>query len=201
MVHKDYLIKSSAFFQACCDGHDWKESVTKTIELPEQSVEHTSAYVEWLYTGEITVMDDVPSDALTLPLEERWKTAGQIYIQLGRMAEVADQTCDDVFANALIDEFLRANSRFNVWPGPVTVRELSSRLPETSPFHVLLRDFFISCSNAETLASARSIMPESFLFAIAMELLKRQGQPKLQRPTLADRCKYHIHNDKIPKCM
>lgn len=201
-MHKEILTKSSNFFKACCNGHDWKESVTKIVELPDDDFEAVSTYVHWLYYGDLMVTEcgGLPPDVRSRPQRERVGIAGSIYPQLGKLSVLSDKVGDDVFTNDVVDCFLTTFEKTWTWPDTAAIQRTHDQLPPSSLVRALLKDIYRSCEKYENAMETRSALSKDFIFDMMVALLQRQGQGQARYPTVVDRCKYHVHNDKVPKC-
>lgn len=201
MVHKEYLIRTSDFFKACCDGHDWKESMTKTVELPDEDVERFQDYLHWLYTSELFGTEGVEAEIGTPRPEngqERRDLSHQFYGIYERLAVLADQFGDQVFENAVVDKIIEAKQVFKVSPASRIVREVYAALPESSSLRKLLVDSYRDSVTLDYIQTQKQTLPQDFIFDLMLSFA--QDRKETKRVTRGNRCNYHVHNDKIPKC-
>lgn len=199
-MHKDVLTKSSDFFKACCDGHNWRESATKTIELLYDDADTISIYVQWLYTGELVVIETtIPADAHHRSKSEREEIFDRHFLPLYKLMIFGDKVGDSSLSNVIVDEILRITEVINLLPGPIKIRQIYPELPAESPIRKLLRHLYRT-ADIDYIDRQRHFLPADFVFDLMVELIRTRDQPRWRCPRFADRCKYHIHDDKIPKC-
>ena len=200
-VPKAFLTKSSDFFKACCDG-EWKESKTKTIELPDASPDEFSMYLQWFYTDDLIVTED-EMDSAPRNLDERDQKLEQHFRPLFRLAIFADKYGDTAFANAVNDGLLRAICTYQLAPGFDYLKLAYSTLPAKSKTLEMLADRFAWEINPKNLKSNISAYPHAFFHQVWVSMSEKQqkGQAgrKTSTPSIARRCVYHEHNDKVPK--
>lgn len=101
---KAFLTKSSDFSKACCNG-EWKESQTKTIELPETEADTFSIYDQWLCTGALVVCERDQEKLAIDPenVQERRAVVREFYGPLVSLAVFADTFGDVALSNAVTD--------------------------------------------------------------------------------------------------
>lgn len=161
-VHKKTLITTSDFFKACCDGHDWKESNTKTIELPEEDPEAVSTYLSFLYTGELVVTKDaLPTSAETSSKEERWQMWIDHYWPLFGLAFLSDKFGDAALNNAVMDAMIHVVSITGQYLAGNGIRFLYSRLPSSSPVSRFVRDAYKAYAGPEVIRTKTNYQPNS----------------------------------------
>ena len=89
-VPEFFAVKSSQFMQTALGG-DWKESHEKRVSLPKVRVSDFEAYLQWLYTGHVVLLDR-PYDS---------------GFALLRLYLLGDFLVDDRFCNAVMDFIIR----------------------------------------------------------------------------------------------
>lgn len=143
-------MKSSEFLQKCCNGQ-WKESSTKTLKLPETDPGVFSAYLQFIYTGELVATDEchlhaskVESDKCSDQGSEEVKRniAQRTFLALTKAAILADMLLDMTFGNTVVDEILKTQDALRFMPSPSNAAEVYSRIAGSSNVKRLMVDFY-----------------------------------------------------------
>ena len=195
------MIKSSDFFKACCDGHNWAESTAKTVRMPEQDYNTFTAYLQWLYTNELVVHDKHDLErGNELSVVERMRISKLSYITLLELAVLADTLIDVAFSNIIVDEMIRTWQYLNELPGHESIRRVYKGLPDSSTIRKMFVDVWCASSSEATMRIWLPTFPKAFTvdLVLAFKLATSERSKKLKF-SWEDRCKYHTHDDKTPK--
>lgn len=202
-MYKEILTKSSDFFKRCCNGHNWKETKTKEIMLPEDDSEDVATYIAWLTTGELVVDESEDCQGIDLqsaPYKDRNTVARRWHKALCELAVLADKLGDDHFTNAVVDEFLHIIYLCNMVPGEATIAILYERLPSSYPLLRIAVDCIRALEYEAAFDDKDSMYPKAFLLDLARAMHKDQGKKRVPCPSYSNRREYHVHNDRLPKC-
>lgn len=198
-VQKAFLVKSSDFFRACFDG-GWKESETKTIELPDTDSDIFSIYVQWLLTNELVVTEDGVAK-IEGDMDQRDQKARQHYKPLFHLAVFADKHRDMACTNAINDSIINVIETSRLTPSIEYLKLAYDTLSARSKTLNILVDRFASTINPEQLRSNVSEYPHNFLHQVWIAFFKAQGSNNglVPKPTTVRRCMYHEHNVDVPR--
>lgn len=94
------LVKSSGFFQAALKK-EWKEGQTRVVKLPEETIETTTCYLEFVCEGNLPTHATARSD----DVEER-----QSYRSLCLLYGFGERVLNDSIRNAIVQEILQLMS-------------------------------------------------------------------------------------------
>ncbi|KAK3717457.1 hypothetical protein LTR37_005847 [Vermiconidia calcicola] len=202
-VPKCILTRSSDFLAACCKG-EWKEAKTKTIKLPEIDPDSFSIYLQWLYKSELVTVEQGCHDEAgvrDLSGDEKFRIAGKELMALLKLAVLADKLGDLELSNATVDALKHAMDTLDCGPGVEEIPLVYEQLPENSPIRRMMVDNYTVIVTPKYLMDNKKLFPPDFFFDLMMNLVKNEpeGIPNSQ-PYPCDKCKYHQHNDKAPKC-
>ena len=203
-VRRCLLTKSSDFFQACSRG-EWQEVSTKTTSLPEVDVESFSTYLQWLYTGAIVVSEDDitdETDMRSLQKKETERFRLRHLTPLLKLAVLADRLGDAQLSNSASDTLIQVVETIKVGPNLADIHLVYKQLPDNSTFRRLLVDMFNTKCNVKFLIENQAHLPAAFIFDLMVGLREERRIWKSGVGTRysGDRCQYHQHNDKVPKC-
>jgi hypothetical protein len=97
----------SNFFKAACTG-SFKEAEEKIVRLPEADVDVFESYVQWIYSGEIVVLeaDELAND----------KDGGFLRRKMIRLYGLADALMDIVLQNKITDNYIASCKFTNMGP-------------------------------------------------------------------------------------
>ena len=200
-----FAVKSSQFMQTALGG-DWKESHEKRVSLPKVRVSDFEAYLQWLYTGHVVLLD-------------RSYVRGSALL---RQYLLGDFLVDDRFCNAIMDLIIRKYGALVFAP-----EDINSVWRETTPgsgirkvlVDLIIRDLsgdgYSPCFTAkgvwnhEVTADVFARMAESKRVALGMfaalggpsnvqeSLRSAVKHPKDNENKCAD---YHKHGEGYPRC-
>ena len=188
-LHKGIVTQHSAFFRAACNGK-FKESIEETVRLPEVDVAIFKIYVQWIYTGEIVVIDP---EELT---DHESKNAPTRYLRLTQLYVLADRLEDVHLRNAVVDTFLKLVDETRKCPSIRAIEKAYEQTAGGSMLRILFSDYYVQLDCAEWFKECREDLPQDFIF----DVLVQSKQCSKIEPAWEDRCRYHEHNGKVPKC-
>lgn len=204
-VPKTFLTKTSEFFKKCCNG-EWKEASTGKVKLPEADPDAFSAYLQWLYTRDLVATEESKrKDLWASDTTTRVSAARTTFTALAALGAFADMVMDPAFENAVVDEILKAAEATRYFPWPMGSRSVYDSMPGCRNIKRLIVDYYASEVKTRYLVENRASLHEDLLFDVLKRLHEdrkapgRQGTDRLQ-PSWEKRCKYHTHNDEVPKC-
>jgi hypothetical protein len=185
-VHEVLVRASSSFFDKTMAG-GWKESVQRTIKLPDDEPKILALYTHWLYYGTLPVFCDEPG----LP-------GNSEYLDLVKAYVLGDKLLDTLFQDTAIDAIVE-KSHSNAQDGkrwyPVgeVIEYAYSNTTESALIRELLVDMYVYHGYSSWLhdwADSASI-PQPFLLRLASKLLDQRGDSG--KPIEAYR--YHSHGN------
>ncbi len=103
ILHQAVVCETSDFFRAMFDGRgEWKESVQKTVRLPEVDESIFNIYLGFFYTGDIDLDMDVSANdtGAGTTEEEKKRKFDQVILAYA----FGEMTQDATFRNALVDK-------------------------------------------------------------------------------------------------
>ena len=131
------------------------------------------------------------------------------YRALVRVYLLADKLQDPTTANIAIDEIIRSSDASRTVPG-TEYAHVYSRTPRNSPLQRLMRDFWIYELDPEAekpLDGVPREMKEDIMLEFLRVKVKHEGaavreafKKTLSAETKRDKCRYHQHDEKHPRC-
>jgi hypothetical protein len=208
-LHTTVFTERSGFFRTARKPEWLKDNPNKPVELQVVNAELFRTYVNCVYFGsqalqnyadEIKHLSEVPSDQVTNGFEALLK----VYI-------LAETMQDLITANLVIDEFVRFGNIARCAPGPETVLLAYACTTTNSPLRLLMRDYRvydITPSSPKQLEG----LPVDFMKDITLEVFRVMRGDRTQTIKAAfsketgvkvreDKCHYHQHDDKHPRCV
>lgn len=190
VLHKAIVTTKSAFFRAACSGR-FKESTDKIVRLPESDVASLEVYLQWIYTGNIVVVN---AEEVT---EEEAKDGSSRYLALAELYVLADHLDDIHLRNAVIDAIVDLRMAIGRCPPPKVPAVAYKETPEGSNLRKLLTDYYTSCNDVKWFKENGSTLPQGLM----VDIVVRHKQPPLPIHDRLRKCDYHEHNDEVPKCV
>jgi hypothetical protein len=137
VVHGHLLAKTSEFFEAALKK-EWKEDQTRTVRLPEEDMETTAHYLDFV-CGQ-----GFPTKAI-MRYEDIKEEDGEEYLLLARLYAFGQRVLDKAVRNAIIEEILRLVSLedadgTNMVPYQESISVIYQCTSTTSPARRLLVD-------------------------------------------------------------
>ncbi|PYI25302.1 hypothetical protein BP00DRAFT_452242 [Aspergillus indologenus CBS 114.80] len=166
-VHEGLVRSSSPFFNRALAG-EWKESVQRTVPLPDDEPEIAALYIHWLYTGKLAVSCGEPG---------RIKHAE--YLDLVKAYVFGNKILDTRFQNAIIDALVESRSEWqgenSTYPVGEVLEYAYDHLPGTAPILELFVDMYVRDAHSSWLRKWANpdMVPQPFLLKLASKLLDR----------------------------
>ncbi|EED13876.1 conserved hypothetical protein [Talaromyces stipitatus ATCC 10500] len=188
-IHERLIRASSPFFDKAM-SRKWKESLERTIKLPDNEPKIFQLYVHWLYYGTLPVLCDEPG-----------LCGNAEYLELVKAYTLGDKLLDSRFQNAVIDAIVeKSQSKARdgrIWfPVGSPIEYAYSNTNESSPIRKLLLDMYVHRGHRYWLhdyGNSASI-PHSFLLGLASRFFdQRDGH--CESETKIDAPRYHIHKE------
>lgn len=183
-VHEALVRTYSSFFAKAMAG-EWKESLQRTIKLPDDEPKILALYIYWLYYGTLPVLCDEPG-----------RLGNSEYLDLVKAYVLGDKLLDTQFQDTAIDAIVE-KSRSNAkdgkrcFPGGEVIEYAYRNTTESAPVRDLLVDMYVKHGKSAWLHdwTDSASMPQPFLLSLASKLLDLQGDSA--KPIEAYR--YHSH--------
>lgn len=197
-VHENVLVNSSDFFKKAIHG-EFKEN-EGIVRLPTQDPEVFKVYTQWLYRRTIglavAAKGHEDKEELKMKLVVGWAVLVELYV-------LGDMLLDEEVCNAAMDAILHIMDVEKCCPTGLASR-VEAKLSNTSPLYRLVVDIW-TASGPNVYAKVNGRRPvdidegsKDFWVDVARSLAQRCGGGFV-RPTLKNRCAYHIHS-KSEKC-
>ena len=201
----------SEFFRAARKPEWLAGDPKKPVDLKDEDSELFNTYINCVYFGkEVLKLHSVECTSGT-------ESGGTDKVQLGfrsliQIYLLADKLQDLATANMAIDEIISFSDAVWTVPLPDECSHVYSHTPRNSPLRVLMRDYCIYENNPSILASMVNEFPRDLVNDIMLEVLRIKTMDKnktvakafekeLTAFTREDRCHYHQHDDKHPRCV
>lgn len=197
-IHASVLESSSEFFKSALK-REWAKEDDDSIDLRDQDLEIFKIYVNWLYTGQISVESD--------PAETVKPTASK-YTQLAHSYALGEHLCDPEFQYSVIHSIIGYSRIKNThnnssFPGPIAINVIYNNTSSNSPARRLVVDFYVRFGTDNWITDSDT-MNHEFLADLSKALLKDRVLLHKHEKNFADlvegtACKYH-HHDKDKPC-
>lgn len=158
-------------------------------------VETFKSYVHRVYTGDVVLEID-SSDSTT---ENK---LSKLLVDLVKLYIAADSLGDMRLRNSVIDRLMTATEEANrKGPSPQAITLAYGATPTGSNLRKLFVDYYLYLreENASWFKDHADCFPKAFLIDYAYNNMARYSE-KAVMPSTKNRCKYHEHNDELPKC-
>ncbi|KAK5712992.1 hypothetical protein LTR17_017705 [Elasticomyces elasticus] len=211
MVHKELLTASSPFFAAALDGA-FAEGLEQVVRLPEEKPEVFEWFLQWLYTGSLTIAQDgafsasipqhhhhhhIPADH---PFHAHYaraeadalaRTDGDLrnhqgspkYFLLIDLYALSDRLLTQPLSNHILTTIARLSETTNSVPTPSDTFILYDGIRESSPLRTLILDLFAYKKTDKLLETHKDEWHPLFLRALVVKL-KRPGPEAIERHAL-----------------
>lgn len=192
-IHKEILCNASTYFRAALNG-GFKEAKEQKVEMPEDKVSIFKYFQHWLYSGNILVRKEWPSDG---KIEEEWYKAWDILVEVYSFGETRGIP---LLQNAAIDCIIDMQQATNT----VYVESNSfvyKSTPGSSPLRRLYVDLFHSSAHVHQETAKGSWFcqdmyekyDKEFLFDVATAYCRRvHGEIEGIADFTAVRANYHV---------
>ncbi|KAM3421413.1 hypothetical protein BST61_g1807 [Cercospora zeina] len=137
-VHEAILREHSPFFRTALDSR-WREGLSRIVELPEDSAEIVSAWIQWLYFRRIPTKPISPPE---LPMDDgEYELLARMYA-FGEKVQ-ADSFCDDCVTAMVLktDEIAECGTR--IFPGHSAIMILYNNTPPGCPARKFVVDMYV----------------------------------------------------------
>ncbi|KAH9809305.1 BTB/POZ fold [Teratosphaeria destructans] len=188
-VYKYIITAHPEFFRAACNG-GFEEAKDKIVRLPEVEPETFGCLLHWIYTGHIVVMNEEDIDAT-----ER-QAPSLRYVALVELYALADKYGEPRLRNATIDQIIELADTTEIFPGTGVVDIACNKTSRRSNLRKVLADYYNACAELEWLLDHQDELAAEFYFEMAM----RMKEGINDSPNVNNKCRYHEHNDDVPKC-
>lgn len=197
---KELLAKSSEFFHSACN-QDWKEKKTKTIDLHDTPFEIFSIYLQWIYTGELVVSDEMAPATTDSDVSAHHAFYGVLYKIAIDLYIFADSMMDISLQNQVMDLLQATLFSSEVSLGLEEAKQMVGETMAKCPLRRLLVDSV--CAHAE--GDWFEIFGNDLPVEIMVELLAafaaiRKSNKAAVCPTKAPKCTYHVHDEYHAAC-
>ncbi|CAK3969585.1 btb poz domain containing [Lecanosticta acicola] len=211
-VHKELLTQASPFFAAALNG-TFAEGMEQVVRLPEEKGETFEWWLQWLYTGTLTVQPsatEVPHigygrhrghGPLSLPApghaglhhlamlethldgDLRNQAGSPKYFLLLDLYALSDRLLTTPLSNHVLSTIARLSESTNSVPTPSDTWILYDTIPDTSPLRSLILDLFAYKKTDKLLETHRDDWHPRFLRDLVVKL-KRPGPEAIERHSL-----------------
>lgn len=181
-IHEDLICASSDFFKAAM-RNECQESLSRSVDLPEEDPEIFEVYRQWLYSGRICTIEN-DSEPCNVVRESR---------NLSHAYVLGEKLQDATFKDTILDSIIEHSDDGRKWSINM-IKIIWEGTPPASLTRKYLIDRFIYYGNEELLSRFRHRLPEDFFYEIAVALLKCRARPGGKAPYKKHSiCKYHEH--------
>jgi len=220
-LHTTVFTERSEFLRAARKPEWLADNPKKPVDLHDEDAKVFNTYVNCIYFGHEALQqttDEIEHQSeqdINRRKYERYGTLVGLY-------QLADKLQDPDTANIAIDEIKRFGDVHKYIGGHATVRSVYDCTPANSPLRRLMCDAWVYSIDEDYLANAKASGGEPFkelpsefvqdllvgLYSFKAEARKGQGQllaaafsgdPDANEKR--DKCHYHWHNDKHPRCV
>lgn len=184
-VHEVVLKETSGFFQAVVKK-EWKEGSERVIELPEDTPEVVSAYVDWLYSDKIFPRTgELPADAVMHARESD---------HLAKLYVFGEKNQDDAFCDAVITAWARhldtkIAGKYYYFASDC-IASLYAGTSSSSPARKFVVQLFVKYGRKQWLQNDETFMRVGlldFFRDVAIEQFKEVGSVRAQSDVIFDR--------------
>lgn len=206
LVHKELLTAASPFFAAALNS-TFAEGLDQIVRLPEEKPESFEWFLQWLYTGTLTIQPSAPSQVFhsrsnTLNYHTSHPTpthSSQIdqhldgdlrnsagspkYFLLLDLYALSDRLLTTPLSNHILTTLARLSETTNSVPTPSDTWILYDTLPPSSPLQHLILDLFAYKKTDKLLETHKDDWHPRFLRDLVVKL-KRPGPEAIERHSL-----------------
>ena len=208
-LHTTVFTERSAFFRAARKSEWLAGDLKKPVDLKDEDPEVFNTYTNCVYFGAEALKCYSDGIEFCSHSERGTKSTG-VFNALIRVYLLADKLQDPSAANMVIDEIIRFSDVADVVPDS-HFWDVYSRTPRNSPLRILMRDYWMYEMNAMD-ANPLGGVPKELMEDILLEFLRIKSSEdsatiadtfkrKLSEDTVKDKCRYHQHDDKHPRCV
>lgn len=189
VLPKTLAVEDAPYIGTALDNGS-KDAKKSTVRLPDADVDTFRVFVQWLYTGEVVLLD--PEDA------KKDDKGTARYLSLTKLYKLGVDLYSIRLRNVAIDSFIGMKGKVSGAPNELVIAQAFEFTSEHSTLQRLLADIFQHCEDVVWLNQKGSELPHGFLLAVYRERMLLQGKkpPMLK---YSERCKYHEHTSAFPK--
>lgn len=137
-VHEAMLREHSKFFRSALDNDRWREGRSRIVELPEDTAEVVTAYVDWLYFRRIASIPVSPPD---LPMDDgEYQLLARMYA-FGEKVQ-SDFFCDDCLTAMVLKTDEVAEDGTRTFPSHSAIMILYNNTPPDCPARKFVVDMY-----------------------------------------------------------
>ncbi|XHF97178.1 hypothetical protein AWENTII_000779 [Aspergillus wentii] len=183
-VHENLVRTSSRFFDKAMAGK-WRESLQRTVKLPDEEPNIFTLYLHWLYYGALPVYCDKPGLA-----------GNSEYLELAKAYVLGDKLLDSKFQDTVIDAIIekslsKAKDGASWYPVGEVIEYVYCNTHESAPIRELLVDMYVYYGYSDWLRDYNEPenVPQPFLLKLASKLLDR----RVKSGVSLEAERYHSH--------
>ena len=150
------------------------------------------SYTHWAYTGNVVVKEDDDNVDLESKGDDIKKNLVRLYV-------AADLLGDQRLRNAVIDRFIQVQDEDSGYPGCAIINAAYGRTSETSTLRKLFVDYWLNFAHNDWFKENGKGFTKDFLFELVHGRMLNNNA-KTAMPSTKNKCKYHEHNEDVPKC-
>ena len=206
LIHKELLTSASPFFAAALNS-TFAEGLDQTVRLPEEKPEIFEWFLQWLYTGSLTV----PGPAYQVPhlpphhhhqmlhaptpwtqlVQAEAASDGDLrnhagspkYFLLIDLYGLSDRLLTTPLSNHILSSIARLSEATNSVPTPSDTRILYEQIRSSAPIRSLILDLFAYKKTDKLLETHKDEWHAKFLRELVVKL-KRPGAEGISRHSL-----------------
>ncbi|KAF2163581.1 hypothetical protein M409DRAFT_57463 [Zasmidium cellare ATCC 36951] len=131
-VPKNVLVKSSDFLRKACNK-EWAEGQTKVVHLPEAKPKPFEIYLQYLYSGDVVLAEEIKFPAAGDKSEEAREDVTKAQVLVIDSYILADMLLDIDAKNALVDQLVFLTKRGRSLLPASVIQELFAATTKESP--------------------------------------------------------------------
>jgi hypothetical protein len=206
-LHTNIFTERSEFFRAARKPEWLGRNPKKPVDLEDEDPEVFNGYMNCVYVGKGSLKHYV--DAVQSCSEvDRNNNVNAGFNELIQVYLLADKLQDLSTANMIIEEIKQFSDNVDRVPSDGCYTYVYSNTTPHNPLRKLMRDFWMHEMNPAHHRSADDL-PRALMEDILLEFMRIKDQDWnaivhnafTRVHTKIDRCYYHQHNDKHPRCV
>lgn len=202
IIHKELLTSASPFFAAALNS-TFAEGLDQTVRLPEEKPEIFEWFLQWLYTGSLTVpgpayqAPHLPHHMVHAPTpwsqlvqadaaadgDLRNHVGSPKYFLLIDLYGLSDRLLTTPLSNHILSSIARLSEATNSVPTPSDTRILYEHIRSSAPLRSLILDLFAYKKTDKLLETHKDEWHARFLRELVVKL-KRPGPEGIARHSL-----------------
>jgi hypothetical protein len=212
-LHTSVFTERSEFFRAARKPEWLAGTPKKPVDLRDEDTNVFNEYMNCVYFGQDTLKhyaDDVNSCSAADP-DSRLSSADDGFRALIHLYLLADRLQDIATANMIIDEIIQYSDIVRAAPGSQNYDHIYKHTAPHNPLRILMRDYFLHETSPTDERAVKGLPPE-LMTDVLLEFMRIKDQHwdsgvqdafahDLSDHTKKDKCYYHQHDDKHPRCV